>query len=169
MPELKPIVFENAQIIFRNFSGKEGTYNREGDRNFCLLLNEDQAEAMVSAGWNVKALKPREEDDVPQPYLEVKVNFRFKPPRILLITSRGRTDLDEESVSLLDWAEIKNVDLIVNPYEWEVSGKNGIKAYLKSIYVTIYEDELEMKYVDVPDSANSSVFNKPGPADSEDD
>jgi hypothetical protein len=63
-----------------------------------------------------------------------------------LITSRGRTNLGEDAVEMLDWADILNVDLIVRPYEWNVNGKTGIKAYLQSIYVTIQEDALEQKY-----------------------
>ena len=43
------------------------------------------------------------------------------------------------------------MDLILNPYEWAVNGKTGVKAYLKSIFVTIQEDELERKYADVPE------------------
>lgn len=146
------VVMEGVRIIFRNFSGKEGQYNREGDRNFAVLLDDVTANAMAEDGWNVKWLKPREdaeEGDPDQPYLQVTVNFKGRPPRIVMITSRGRTNLDESSIEMLDWADIQNVDLIVRPYEWNVNGKTGIKAYLQSIYVTIEEDELEKKYSDL--------------------
>lgn len=142
------VLMEGVRIIFRNFSGKEGQYNREGDRNFAVLLDDTIANAMAEDNWNVKWLKPRDEDEeeTPQAYLPVSLNFKGRPPRIVLITSRGRTNLDESSVEMLDWADIVNVDLIVRPYEWTVNEKSGIKAYLQSIYVTIEEDALEMKY-----------------------
>jgi hypothetical protein len=143
---------EGVKIVFRNFSGKEGQYNREGDRNFAVLLNDEVASQMAEDGWNVKWLKPREdveEEESPQAYLQVSVNFKGRPPRIVMITTRGRTNLDEGSIEMLDWADIINVDLIVRPYAWNVSGKTGIKAYLQSIYVTIEEDELEKKYAEL--------------------
>jgi|SRR5215475_5264683 len=151
MPQDNTILMEGVRIIFRNFAGKEGQYNREGDRNFAVLLDEKVAKDLSMDNWNVKWLKPRDEDedDSPQAYLQVSVNFKGRPPRIVLITSRGRTNLDEGSVEMLDWADIKNVDLIVRPYEWTVNGKSGIKAYLQSIYVTIEEDALEMKYAEL--------------------
>jgi hypothetical protein len=142
------VIMEGVRIIFRNFSGKEGQYNREGDRNFAVLLDEKTADMMAADGWNVKMLKPRDDDEaaVPQAYLPVAVNFRGRPPRIVLITSRNRTNLDESQVEMLDWVDILNVDLIVRPYEWTVNGKSGIKAYLQSMYITIEEDPLEAKY-----------------------
>lgn len=151
------ILFEGARIIFRNFAGVEGQFNREGDRNFCLLLAPEDAAQMLNDGWNVKYLRPREEGDEPQPYIQVSVSYKNRPPKIRMITSRGQTDLPEDLISVLDWAEIANVDLIVNPYSWSVNGKSGIKAYLKTLYVTIAEDELERKYADVPDSAQNSL------------
>ena len=143
------VIMEGVRIIFRNFAGKEGQYNREGDRNFAVLLDEKTAAMMDEDGWNVKVLKPRENDEegaVPQPYLPVAVNYRGRPPRIVMITSHNRTTLDESQVETLDWVDVLNVDLIVRPYEWTVNGKTGIKAYLQSMYITIEEDPLEAKY-----------------------
>lgn len=151
------VTIEGARILFRNFSGEEGRYNAKGKRNFNVLLPEEVAKLMIADGWNVKYLMPREEGDEPQARLEVAVSFGKRPPRIVLITSRGKTNLGEDMVSLLDWADIENVDLIIRPYNWDVNGKQGIKAYVKSLYVTIREDELELKYLDVPDSAQGAI------------
>lgn len=162
MAEIKNLVFEDCRIVFRNFAGEEGQYNRKGDRNFCVIIDHALAPQLVEEGWNIKYLKPREEGDVPQPYLQVKCHFGKQPPRIVLVGSSNKRDLDEGTVNILDWAEIERVDLIVRPYEWEVNGKTGIKAYLKTIYVTIVEDPLEARYMDVPDRGSF-------PAPSDDD
>lgn len=143
------ITFEDVRIVFRNFAGKEGQYNREGDRNFAVLLDDRNAQHMLDLGWNVKYLKPREEGEPPQAYLPVSVSYKGRPPRVVMITSKGRTPLDESQVEVLDWVEIKTVDLIVRPYDWTVNGKSGRKAYLQSIFVIIFEDALELKYADV--------------------
>lgn len=158
MPQDNTVIMEGVRIIFRNFAGKEGQYNREGDRNFAVLLDEKVANDMAEDGWNIKWLKPREEEEEEeqQAYMSVSVNFKGRPPRVVLVTSRGRTNLDEDSVEMLDWADITNVDLIVRPYEWSVNGKTGIKAYLQSIYITIEEDALELKYADLDEQRLST-------------
>jgi hypothetical protein len=151
------IVIENAKIGFRNFSGKEGKFNAKGNRNFCVFLEDDIALTLEEQGWNIRWLNPKDDSDTRQAYLSVAVGFGNTPPKIYLVTSKGKTLLDEESVILLDWAEINNVDLTINPYNWVVSGKSGVKAYIKSMYVTIAEDAFESKYRDVPDSAANSM------------
>lgn len=142
----KTVMIEDAQLIFLNFEGKEGQYNRAGDRNFAVVLPPDVAESMLADNWNVKFLKQREEDEVATAYLSVSVNYKNRPPKIVLITSRTRTHLDESSVSVLDYADIAKADLIINPYDWVANGKSGVKAYLKTLFVTIDEDDLERKY-----------------------
>jgi hypothetical protein len=156
--KLQPVLMEGRRLLFRNFSGEEGKYNAAGNRNFNVLLDPEEAELMAADGWNVKYLEPREEGDERQPRLEVAVSWKNRPPNIVLITSRGKTPLDESMVSLLDWAEIINADLIVNPYEGgPIQGRSGVKAYVKSLYVTIREDELELKYADTPDVPDSAA------------
>jgi hypothetical protein len=144
------LIMEDARIVFRNFAGAEGMYNREGDRNFCVLLDEDTAQMMLEDGWNIKRLKPREGNDIGTAYIQVSVGFKGRPPRMVMITSKGRVELGEDECILLDWADILTVDLIIRPYHWNVNGRTGVKAYLKSIFVVINEDYLELKYADVP-------------------
>lgn len=144
--EAKTFMVEGAQIIFRNFTGKEGQYNREGDRNFAVILELDVAQKMIEDGWNVRYLDPREEGDDPTPYIQVAVNFKIRPPRVIMIASTSRTQLAEENVEVLDWADIESADLIARGYDWTVNGKSGTKAYLQSLFVTIHEDALERKY-----------------------
>lgn len=146
MPQDKTVLLEDVRIIFRNFAGREGMYNREGDRNFAVLLPKDVAEQMVRDGWNVKLLKAREEGEEDQPYVSVSVSYKGRPPTIKMITSRGSTDLDEDSIEVLDNVDIAMVDVVLNPYDWAVSGNTGRKAYLQSMYVTIIEDALALKY-----------------------
>jgi hypothetical protein len=149
------VLLENARIIFRNFAGAEKTFNPAGRRNFSVVLDEDTAKQMEADGWNVKRRPPREDGDDELIHLQVTVSFKGRPPRLAMITSRGRTMLDADSCELLDYAEFDQVDLILRPYDWEVSGKTGRKAYLKSGYFNIREDELELKYADVPDAGQA--------------
>lgn len=156
------LLIEDADIMFRNFAGREQTFNSEGDRNFCVMLDSrpDLVERLTKDGWNVKYLKPREEGDEPRPYLQVKVSYgKGRPPRCVMITSRQRTDLGADEVAILDVVDIKKVDLIIRPYSWEVNGKQGVKAYLKTIMVTLNEDELERKYADILDMTEEARNN----------
>lgn len=142
------ITFENVQLFGRNFSG---TKFDDGKRSFGFFLDPEQAEDMIRDGWNVKYTKPPKNGNVPddwepRPWLKVALGFKYRPPKILQITSRGRTVLDEEAVDTLDWASIQEVDLSIRARFWEVNGNTGLMAYLYELYVTLEESPLALKY-----------------------
>ena len=151
------ISIENARIGFRNFSGKEGKFNPAGRRNFCVFLDYEVGKDLEKDGWNVRWLEPRDEHEEKQPYLQVAVRFDNIPPKMVLVSSKGMTILDQDTVSLLDWVEVKNIDMTIRPYNWEANGKTGVKAYIKTMYITIVEDEFEDKYYNVPDKASDAI------------
>lgn len=145
------LIIENARILFRNFAGEASKYNRKGDRNFCVILDPEQASEMKNDGWTIRYLKPRDPDDIPQPYMQVKVNFDNIPPQVILVTRKNKKSLDEDNIEMLDWAELARVDLIIRPYNWTMEGKSGVKGYLKTGYFTIVEDDFADRYENIPE------------------
>lgn len=140
------LTVENARIAFRNFAGKESKFNRAGARNFCIIFDRETGEGLAEDGWNVRMLQAREEGDDPSYALSVSVAFGNIPPHIYMISGRTKVELDEGSINCLDYAEIINVDAVVRPYNWEVNGKTGVKAYVQTLYVEVQEDKFSSKY-----------------------
>ena len=127
---------DDARIIYRNFAGRGDKYNREGDRNFAVVIpDEGTANELANRGWNVKIKSPREDGDTPFMFLPVKVKFNDRGPNVYLKTGNNQNRLDEESIGLIDNIDIIGVDLDVRPYDWEVNGKQGRTAYLQSMRV----------------------------------
>ena len=149
---------ENARLIFRNFEGREEKYNRKGDRNFGLIIEDPEvAQQLAEDGWNIKELTPKNNDDYDDTpeviyWLPVTVRFDNVPPKVMLVTRSKKTRLNEDNINTVDYANIAKVDLTVTPYDWEVNGKTGTKAYLQTAYITINEDEFADKYADLEEA-----------------
>lgn len=127
---------DDARIVYRNFSGTGSKFNREGDRNFAVVIpDQDVVDELVNRGWNVKIKPPRDEDDTPFMFLPVKIKFNERGPKVYLQSGDKMVELDEESIDCLDDVDILSVDLDIRPYDWEVNGKQGRTAYLQSIHV----------------------------------
>ena len=138
---------DNAHIIFRNFSGRASKFNREGDRNFCVVIDDQEtAQQMAKDGWNVKIRPPREEGDAQFNYLPVKVKYGEYPPNVYLSSGNNMVKLDEESVNCLDDIDIVSVDMDIRPYNWEVNDKTGRTAYLQSMCVTQEVDRFASRF-----------------------
>ena len=156
-------ILENVEIFagpWRNFSGKAGTYNAEGARNFWIVVPQDLAEEMKNDHWNVKE---REDADGEKKYL-VKININYKseyPPEIYLVNmkKKKKTLMDEDSIHQLDRAYITNATIAFNPYtrNW-TDGRVTTTGWLQSLYVEIEENYLQEKFDDFEDA--SSPFNE---------
>lgn len=145
---------DNCRIVYRNFAGRGDKFNREGDRNFAIVIpDEDLANRLIDEGWNVKIKAARDDQDTPFMILPVKVKFNDRGPACYLISGSRRVRLDEESISCLDDIDISNVDLDIRPYDWviqegTVNEKRGRSAYLQSIEVTQEIDRFAARYAE---------------------
>ena len=137
------LLIDDARITYKNFSGEATQFNRAGDRNFALIIDDQEiADRLIEDGWNVKIKPARDEDDIPFMYLPVKVKFNGRGPSAYLDSGDNRVELDEETIGCLDDIYMIRVDLDIRPYDWvmESTGKTGRTAYLQSIRV---EQELD--------------------------
>ena len=140
---------DDARLVYRNFEGRGSQFNREGDRNFAVVIDTEEAkDALINEGWNVKIKDARDDGDIPFMYLPVKVKFNERGPLVYLQSGRNRTTHNEDTVKLLDSIDILGVDLDIRPYNWEVGGKSGRTAYLQSICVTQDIDRFAQRFAE---------------------
>ena len=160
----------DARIMFKNFSGKEGPYNREGERSFSLIIaggllddgrskpREVDAEEMAQAlmnetnrygvGWNIKIKPPREEGEDAFMRLPVKISTKNRVPAIF-VNSAGRVRrLDEETMGMIDDLAIRSVNLDIRPFDGEMRGEGFRSAYLDSIEVIQEIDRFTARYAE---------------------
>ncbi len=155
------ITIEGARILFRDFSGEKNRYN--SDRTFTVVIEDELAERLERDGWPIKYLEPRNEEEDRTAILRVKVSFGKIPPQVVIISGGVKKALNEDNINILDWAYIENVDVIIRPYNYDINGKTGVKAYLKSLWVTLRDDDLESKYRDIPYADEMDADNEDVP------
>ena len=146
----------DARIIYRNFAGVGSKFNREGDRNFAVIIpNQELCDELTAGGWNVKIKPPRDEYDEPFMFLPVKVKFDNRGPAAYVRSGEKVARLNEETIGMLDEIDISSVDLDLRPYDWEVNGKTGRTAYLVAIDVTQNVDRFGARYAEEGISINN--------------
>jgi hypothetical protein len=161
----------DARIIWKNFTGRGDRFNREGERNFSLVVpTMEDCEALrndtnkYGDGWNVKIKPPREEGDVPFMHMPVKVKFNNRGPNVYLVPCSkeeyqeavrngnppAQVRLSEDTIKCLDDIDILSVDMDVRPYDGEMAGGNTFRAaYLSAMRVYQRVDRfLDNDYLD---------------------
>lgn len=159
---LDNVLIEDTRILFRNFTGRPTPFKPAGgERSFCVIIPPELVPRLESEGWNLKRTKVREDGEEPEVYLQVNVNYdKGRPPRVVMVTPHGKIDLGPGEVETVDVADIKTVDVLLNPYSWEVRGNTGVSAYLKSMFFTVNQDELEDKYSEMQmASPKADIYN----------
>lgn len=144
---------DDARIIWRNFKGAGSMFNNEGDRNFSLVIpNEELAEELKNdknkfgAGWNVKTREPREEGEAPLYHLPVKVKYTERStPRVFLISGDFREELTENTIGILDDISIAHIDLDIRPYDGEGRFGPHRTAYLQGMWVVQDVDRFQRR------------------------
>lgn len=146
------IQIDNVDILpgrFRNFAGEE-RFNKTGDRYFNIRLDENQARDLQALGLPVKVLEARDEGGDPGFMLKVSVGYKAKQPQVNFISGGVRTLLGQDTIDILDSADIAHADLIINAVEWEVNGNTGVKAWLYQLFVTTESTDLDARYANIP-------------------
>lgn len=150
MSNVNNINIEGATIIWKNFSGERDRFN-PGKRGFSVVIDDAvMADELRQEGWNIKE-RPLQEGADPSEQewtLPVKLNMN-RYTQVWLIVGKHKTLLDENTVAQLDVVDIIDCDISIRPYEWEMSGRTGITAYVDSMYVTIRENKFAEKYADL--------------------
>lgn len=140
---------EDARIIYRNFSGVGSKFNREGDRNFAVIIpNEEIKDILIQEGWNVKIKEARDDYEDPFMFLPVKIKFNSRGPGAYVVSGESVTRLSEDTIGMLDEIDIASVSMDIRPYDWDVNGKTGRTAYLQSINVIQNIDRFGARYVE---------------------
>ena len=145
----KTIAIENTRFIFQtNFSGnpENDRYGDERRKANLMIPDPEQAKDLMKMGYKVRQTRPRQEDDpetfVPEYFIPVLLKYRNRsgipvkyPPKVyLVVEDNDPVLLDEDNISCIDQMRIKNVNVILNPYEYD-EATHARSLYIRTMYV----------------------------------
>ena len=143
---MNAITIKDCSVAYKNFRGIGGDYNADGDSNFTVVIDEEVARELKKAGYNIRVQPGRKEGDEDRYLLKVNVSYRFVAPNIYVIDDGTRVKMAEDTVGRLDGANIDFVDLSFTPSHWKKGAREGVAAYLKTLYVYLQVDELDREW-----------------------
>ena len=159
MNEREPIErvrFDDADIIFKHFGGEKDNFHTEGQRDFCIKIDEEEAHYLMDKGLNVKPLTSRDPDEPPMFYVKVKLRYGVRDdgtewgPIINVYTDKVKRVFKEKDATKLDRARILDADVVTHIYRRQNNGKPTATLTLDILHAVIkertYDDPYANKY-----------------------
>lgn len=136
-----PIFIEDTRFIFRtNFAGdpSKDKYKSTTRRGNLIIPSAEQADEMAEAGYNVKQTRPHEgEEEGFEPVYFVPIIIGYghpkRKPSVYLVTNGVPSELEEETVGMIDDVYVQNVNVTLNPrYNQD---RDSWTLYVQTMYV----------------------------------
>lgn len=154
MAERRLIMLEDTNFIYTtNFSGdpERDRFGSDARKANVIIPTYEQAMQLMNEGFNVRQTNPpagEEEGFEPTYFVSVSLNYDTKwPPKVYLVSDGADPrELDEEGIDILDKCYIKNVNVVLNPYHNDRTGKKSL--YVRTMYVEqdVSDDPFKSRY-----------------------
>ena len=150
MPRVNDINITDGEIAYSNFAGRPTAYKPEGGvRTVTFVIPENVYEDLIKDGWKIR--RQEFEDGSYRYLLEATFLFRtregkLRDPKIFIVRDNELIHVTEETADTLDRAEIISADAVIGAYYYDYAGRQGIKAYINSLYLKIKENPIDEKY-----------------------
>lgn len=145
----KRITIDNTRFIFpTNFSGNPANDRFADTRRKCNIIIPDpeQARDLIKQGIKVRETTPRGDEDprdfIPEYFVTAVLKFEDRmgnpvkyPPKIyLVVDDNPPVLLNEDTIDRLDQIRVKNVNVILNAYEYDPVNHSK-SLYIRTMYV----------------------------------
>lgn len=154
---VKRTIINNAPVKYHNFAGVKTEYNREGDVNFEIILDEETALNMRDDDWYIK----ESEDDLGRKEYRIKIRLgELGDPQVFIIGDDGKAIPFNRG----QWKRIDRMNISYVDVEFKQSRKTFMhegheyhSAYADNLFVNIVENSLFKKYGIAPDYADDEM------------
>lgn len=141
---------------WRNFRGAKTQYNAQGNRNFTIEIRDmDLLKVLEDRGFRVKERPGQNEGEVTYT-LQIKFSYGIDPstgktrgPKITqyVVGNGTPTEIDEDTVDILDEVDIVDCVMKIRPYDWTMKdGATGTTAYLNELIVQIPDNRFGERF-----------------------
>lgn len=145
----KRITIDNTRFIFTtNFSGNPANDRFADTRRKCNIIIPDpeQVRDLIKQGIKVRETIPRGDEDprdfIPEYFVTAVLKFEDRmgnpvkyPPKVyLVVDDNPPVLLNEDTIDRLDQIRVKNVNVILNAYEYDPVNHSK-SLYIRTMYV----------------------------------